>query len=77
MVDIDGTDKTWQLPAGKYDCNFPNSIGLRYEAEAVKQSIRSGELQNDNVTHNESLLIAHIQDEIRRQVGVVFPEDSM
>lgn len=76
LRDIDGTEKTWPLPKGKYDFNFHNSAGLRYEAEEVRNSIRSNEIQNENVTHNDSLIIAFIETEIRKQIGVVYPEDE-
>lgn len=52
-----------------------NSSGLRYEAEEVRQCIRSGLIQSGNVSHNESLIIANIEDEIRKQIGVVYPAD--
>lgn len=53
-----------------------NSEGLRYEAEAARKCILEGKLQHDHVSHNDSLLFAQIEDNIRAQVGVVFPEDK-
>ncbi|GAB0093450.1 trans-1,2-dihydrobenzene-1,2-diol dehydrogenase [Sergentomyia squamirostris] len=77
LTDVDGTVKTWPLPNGRDPhFNFPNSCGLRYEAEEVRKCIRAGQWQSDHVTHNESLLIAKIEDEIRRQVGVKYDVDS-
>lgn len=76
IVDVDGTEKTWPLPEAKYEFNFKNSCGLRYEAEEVRKCIRAGKKESENVTHNESLLIAHIEDEIRKQIGVKYPEDE-
>lgn len=55
--------------------NFHNSCGLRYEAEEVRRCIKAKRLQSDQVSHNESLTIAKIQDEMRQQIGVTFPED--
>lgn len=75
-VDIDGTEKSWPLPEAKYEFNLMNSAGLRYEAEEVRKCIRAGQLESDNVTHNDSLLIAQIEDEIRKQIGVKYPEDE-
>lgn len=77
MIDIDNTTKEFELPKhklGKFE--FHNSAGLRYEAEAMRQYIISGMLESDVVSHEESLRIARIEDEIRRQVGVKFPEDD-
>lgn len=75
IIDIDGQEKEWVLPKGKLNTVYQNSEGLRYEAEAARQSILEGKLQNENVSHNDSLLFAQIEDEIRKQIGVVFPED--
>lgn len=50
--------------------------GLRYEAEAVRECIRAGKTEMDTVSHNESLVIARIEDEIRKQVGVKFAADE-
>ncbi|XP_037822277.1 trans-1,2-dihydrobenzene-1,2-diol dehydrogenase-like [Lucilia sericata] len=76
IIDIDGQEKEWVLPKGKHPINFINSEGMRYEAEAARQSILEGKLQNDTVSHNDSLLFAQIEDEIRAQVGVVYDEDK-
>lgn len=76
LIDIDGSEKNWPLPAAKYDFNFNNSCGLRYEAEEVRKVLRANQTQSEHVTHNESLTIARVQDEIRKQIGVKFPEDD-
>jgi len=76
LLDVDGKIKEWPLPEGKYKTNFQNSEGLRYEAEATRQCILEGKLQNEFVSHNDSLLFAKIQDEIRKQIGVVYDVDN-
>uniref|UniRef100_A0A182QFW5 Trans-1,2-dihydrobenzene-1,2-diol dehydrogenase n=1 Tax=Anopheles farauti TaxID=69004 RepID=A0A182QFW5_9DIPT len=76
LTDTDGKVREDNLPAAQHPFNFQNSCGLRYEAEEVRQCIGAGRLQSTSVPHAESLLIAHIQDEIRKQVGVVFPADA-
>lgn len=76
IIDIDGKPKEWVLPKGKHSTNFPNSEGLRYEAEEVRKCILDGKLQSEHMNHNESLLVARIEDSIRKQVGVVYPEDD-
>lgn len=76
LTDLDGTTREDKLPNAQHPFNFMNSCGLRYEAEEVRQCIKAGRLQSTYVPHAESLIIAHIQDEIRKQVGVVFPEDA-
>lgn len=76
LIDVDGVLKEWPLPTAKHNFNFPNSCGLRYEAEAVREHIRSGQLQCDTISHNESILLAKIEDDIRKQIGVVYEEDE-
>lgn len=56
--------------------NFINSSGLRYEAEEVRKCVRNGLTQSSIVSHNESLIIAKIEDDIRKQIGVVYPADA-
>lgn len=76
VIDVDGTNLTWPLPKPKYETIFLNSSGFRYEAEAVRKSIRDGKIQNEIASHNESLQLARIEDEIRRQIGVKYPADD-
>ncbi|KAI9583940.1 trans-1,2-dihydrobenzene-1,2-diol dehydrogenase [Glossina fuscipes] len=76
IIDIDGKEKEWVLPKGKYPTNFPNSEGLRYEAAEARQCILEGKLQSEHVSHNDSLLFAQIEDEIRAQLGVIYKEDK-
>lgn len=76
IIDVDGTEKSWPFPKTECDFNFPNSCGLRYEIDAVRKCLQSGKIECEYVTHKESLLIARIQDEIRKQVGVKYVEDE-
>ncbi|POM80916.1 Dimeric dihydrodiol dehydrogenase [Phytophthora palmivora] len=56
--------------------NYPGSEALVYEAEIVTKAIRSGKLQCDEYTPQESLAIAEIMDEIREAIGVVYAADA-
>uniref|UniRef100_A0AAG5DEV5 Trans-1,2-dihydrobenzene-1,2-diol dehydrogenase n=1 Tax=Anopheles atroparvus TaxID=41427 RepID=A0AAG5DEV5_ANOAO len=76
LTDTDSTVREDTLPPARHPFNFNNSCGLRYEAEEVRQCIQAGRMQSESVSHADSLLIAHIQDEIRKQIGVEFPEDA-
>lgn len=76
FTDVDGKELVDTLPNARHPFNFTNSCGLRYEAEEVRQCIVAGRLQSASVSHVDSLLIARIQDQIRKQVGVVFAEDE-
>ena len=77
MTDIDGKLKCWELPIAKHEFNFPNSCGLCYEAEESRRCIRAGLLESESVSHAESLTIAEIEDEIRRQIGVHYAADDV
>jgi dihydrodiol dehydrogenase / D-xylose 1-dehydrogenase (NADP) len=77
VTDINGQIKEFELPKyrdGKF--NYFKSAAFTYQAEAVRKCIEKGLLEHPSVTHEESLLIAKIEDEIRRQVGVKYPEDE-
>lgn len=66
----------WPLPKTECDFNFPNSCGLRYEIDEVRKCLQSGKTECEYITHNDSLSIARIEDEIREQVGVKYAEDD-
>ncbi|XP_058123903.1 trans-1,2-dihydrobenzene-1,2-diol dehydrogenase-like [Anopheles ziemanni] len=75
LTDIDGTIRSYPLPASRVECILLNSIGLRYEAEEARRRIVAGELESPSVSHQDSLAIAGVQDAIRKQIGVEMPED--
>lgn len=76
IVDVDGSEKSWPLPKAKHDFNFPNSCGFVYEADEIRKYIREGKKESDLVNHNDSLQIARLMDEIRKQIGVQYAEDD-
>ncbi|KAG4076963.1 hypothetical protein HA402_015950 [Bradysia odoriphaga] len=76
LIDVNGKLHNWPLPTGaKYPFNNTNRAGLAYEAEAIRKYICAGKKQSDLAGHTVSLSIARIQDELRRQVGVVYIND--
>lgn len=78
VVAADGTEKSWApLPEGRHEFNFKNSAGLSFEADEVRRRIQAGELQSPSVSHAESVQIARIEDEIRRQIGVRYAADEV
>lgn len=77
MIDVDGTEKTFtELPKGKYEFNYLNSGGFIYEVEEVRKCIRAGKIESEFISHDESLQIARIEDEIRKQIGVKYDADN-
>jgi len=53
---------------------FFHSSGLRYEADCVHACINKGRIECGVMPHAHSVIVAEIQTEIRRQMGVVYPK---
>lgn len=73
---MDGNEKSWPLPKAKHEFYYPNSCGLRYEAIEIKRCIRAGLTECQTVSHSDSLGIARVEDEIRKQIGVRYEADG-
>ncbi|XP_049837348.1 trans-1,2-dihydrobenzene-1,2-diol dehydrogenase-like isoform X2 [Schistocerca gregaria] len=67
-------DKTsdFILPTASKAFNFINSAGLRYEAMEVRRCLREGLLESPKITHDESILLAELEDELRKILGVKY-----
>lgn len=77
IIDIDGNEKSFPpFPKAKYEYIYARCDGLRYEPDAVRMSIRAEEIECELAPLNDSLIIARVQDEIRRQIGVKFAADD-
>ncbi|KAK2583004.1 hypothetical protein KPH14_009049 [Odynerus spinipes] len=63
------------LPDPKHKLNFINSTGLSYEAAAVRTCLQKGMIEHPHMSHDTSILLATLEDELRKQIGVVYPED--
>ncbi|EMG51097.1 dhd1 Probable D-xylose 1-dehydrogenase [Candida maltosa Xu316] len=50
--------------------------GFMYEANAVAEDIANGKLSNDVMPHDETLLVMGLMDTIRKENGLVYPQDS-
>lgn len=64
------------LPTASKPFNFTNSAGLRYEAMEVRQCLKKGLLESPKMTHEESLLLAELEDKLRHILGVKFDQDD-
>ncbi|XP_042893616.1 trans-1,2-dihydrobenzene-1,2-diol dehydrogenase-like [Penaeus japonicus] len=62
---------TSPLPVTGQTYNFDNSQGLMYEAAEVRRCINEGLLESPGMTHEESITIAEIMEQMRAQVGVI------
>jgi dihydrodiol dehydrogenase / D-xylose 1-dehydrogenase (NADP) len=77
LIDVDGSVKEFPLPKNrKGKLVYHHSTGLSYQAEEARRCISLGLLESPTVNHEESLLIARIEDELRRQIGVKYPKDD-
>lgn len=57
--------------------NFPCSQNLKFQAEHVHKCLREGLLQSPLHPLTNTLQIMKCMDEIRKQVGVVYPDDKL
>ncbi|XP_054892340.1 trans-1,2-dihydrobenzene-1,2-diol dehydrogenase-like isoform X1 [Poeciliopsis prolifica] len=73
---VNGKETHYPVPEPYLPLNFTNSTGMRYEAEEVRQCLLKGLKESPVMSHADSLLLAEMEDEIRRQVGVVYSQDS-
>jgi len=63
------------LAKAKYDYNFLNSSGLGFEAQHVRECLLKGFKQSPALYHSETLTIAELMEDVRKQIGVVYPQD--
>ncbi|KAM6950123.1 trans-1,2-dihydrobenzene-1,2-diol dehydrogenase-like [Lycodopsis pacificus] len=74
-LEVNGKETQYPVPDPCLPLNFLNSTGMRYEAEEVRQCLLKGLKESAVVSHADSILLAEVEDEIRRQVGVVYSQD--
>ena len=68
----DSVSKEFPLPEPYLPTNFPNSTGLRYEAEEVYKCIKGGKKESSVMPLEQSLIVAEIAEEIMKQIGVIY-----
>ncbi|KAM4603079.1 trans-1,2-dihydrobenzene-1,2-diol dehydrogenase [Polymixia lowei] len=73
---VNGKETQYPVPEPYLPLNFTNSTGMRYEAEEVRQCLLKGLKESPGMSHADSLLLAEVEDEARRQVGVVYSQDG-
>lgn len=76
LVRVDGKVDTFPLHSSDKPYNFGNSAGLVYEALEVKRCIEAGLIESPRMTHEDSLILARIEDEVRKQLGVHYDVDD-
>ncbi|KAM9850701.1 trans-1,2-dihydrobenzene-1,2-diol dehydrogenase-like [Aulostomus maculatus] len=75
-LEVNGKKMEFPLPEADMPLNFTNSVGLRYEAEEVRQCLLKGLKESPGMPWAHSSLLAEIIDEGRRQLGVTYEQDS-
>uniref|UniRef100_A0A8C1NRT7 Trans-1,2-dihydrobenzene-1,2-diol dehydrogenase n=2 Tax=Cyprinus carpio TaxID=7962 RepID=A0A8C1NRT7_CYPCA len=73
---VNGVETQYPVPEPALPLNFINSTGMCYEAEEVRRCLLAGLKESSRMSHADSALLAEIMDEARRQVGVVYSQDS-
>ena len=54
----------------------PHQItGFEYQVQACMDAINAGKVETDFMPHSESLRVMEIMDGLRREWGIVFPND--
>ncbi|OAA53935.1 dimeric dihydrodiol dehydrogenase [Niveomyces insectorum RCEF 264] len=61
--------------AQKHDFRIPGR-GFYYEADAAALDVVAGRKENDIMPWSETIRVLEIMDEVRRQGGVVYPQDN-
>ena len=67
---MNGEIHDFDYPKNTPEMNFANSRGLKFEADEFRNLLISGKTQSDIMPLCDSITIANIQDDIRRQLGV-------
>uniref|UniRef100_A0A3P8SKV1 Trans-1,2-dihydrobenzene-1,2-diol dehydrogenase n=1 Tax=Amphiprion percula TaxID=161767 RepID=A0A3P8SKV1_AMPPE len=75
-LDVNGKVTQYPLPEPYLPLSYMNGTGMRYEAEEVRQCLLKGLKESSVMPHSDSMLLVELEDEIRRQVGVVYSQDS-
>ncbi|KAK6454748.1 bacterial [Scheffersomyces xylosifermentans] len=50
--------------------------GFIYEANAIAKDIAAGKLEDDIIPHAETLLVMSVMDQVRKDNGLVYPQDK-
>ncbi len=66
----------FKLPSTIIPMIYGNVVSsLRYEANEVRKCLKANKLESDILPHKDSITIATIEDELRKQIGVKYDVD--
>ncbi|KAM4703435.1 trans-1,2-dihydrobenzene-1,2-diol dehydrogenase-like [Rhinophrynus dorsalis] len=72
---VNGKETKFPLPHSTKPLNFTNGTGMSYEAEHVRQCLLKGLKESPVMSLADSELLTSIMDEVRKQIGVRYPQD--
>ena len=64
------------LPISVVQVTYGLCVGMVYEADAVMDCIRAGQTESSEFTQEESLRTMDVCDQVRRQIGVKWPNEK-
>ena len=68
--------KQFPIPSGaKHAFNFMNSANMSYESKHVRDCLLGGKTESPLVSLDETLTMASIMEQARKQIGVVYNQD--
>ncbi|XP_069857116.1 trans-1,2-dihydrobenzene-1,2-diol dehydrogenase isoform X1 [Dipodomys merriami] len=74
---LNGVRKEFPLPEVPNKVyNFINGTGMTYEAEHIRECLRKGLKESPVIPLAESELLADILEEVRKAIGITFPQDK-
>ncbi|XP_008682746.2 trans-1,2-dihydrobenzene-1,2-diol dehydrogenase [Ursus maritimus] len=74
---VKGERKEFPLPpTPSKELNFINGAGMVYEAKHVRECLQKGLKESPVIPLAESELLADILEEVRKAIGVTFPQDK-
>ncbi|KAF5925908.1 trans-1,2-dihydrobenzene-1,2-diol dehydrogenase [Diceros bicornis minor] len=74
---VNGEHKEFPLPpVPSKEFNYTNGAGMTYEAKHVRECLKKGLKESPVIPLAESELLADILEEVRKAIGVTFPQDK-
>ncbi|XP_076987330.1 trans-1,2-dihydrobenzene-1,2-diol dehydrogenase [Tamandua tetradactyla] len=74
---VNGKQKEFPPPPSSNKVfNFADSVGLCYEAKHVRECLHKGLKESPVIPLAESELLAEILEEVRKIIGITFPQDE-
>ena len=77
VIKVNGKEQSFPIPGhNAKDYNYPNSGGFQYQAQSVRECLLVGKTENPSMTHEDSLNVMKIIDEVKQQIGLKYDADK-